>query len=96
MSANPDLTPVLCRALAAELREMSALIEGLAEVLACDEGVAARHLSRLQQFDLLAQHMGESAGLLDTMAGGDCLARAIERVRLEQMQIRLRAVLKAA
>lgn len=96
MSGLPDIAPVLCRALAAEMREMSILIEALAEVLATDEGVVARHLPRLQQFDVLAQHMGESASLLDTLAGGDCLTEAIEQVRLERLQTRLKAVLRAA
>lgn len=96
MSSMPDIAPALCRALAAEMREMSVLIEALAEVLATDEGVVTRHLPRLQQFDLLAQHMGESATLLDVLAGGSCVTAAIEKVRLERLQTRLRAVLKAA
>jgi len=96
MSTLPDIAPALCRALAAEMREMSILIEALAEVLATDEAVVSRHLARLQQFDVLAQHMGESAGLLDTLAGGDCLTRAIEQIRLERLQTRLKSVLKAA
>ncbi|URD61918.1 hypothetical protein M8312_05260 [Sphingomonas sp. KRR8] len=96
MTALPEIAPALCRALAAEMREMSVLIEALAEVLASDEGVIARHLPRLQQFDVLAQHMGESASLLDTLAGGDCVTSAVEQVRLERLQTRLKAVLKAA
>jgi len=95
MRAANDMAPALCRALAAEMREISGLIEALAEVLATDQDVVARHLPRLQQFDVLAQHMGESASLLDTLAGGDCVTGAIERIRLERMQARLKAVLAA-
>lgn len=96
MTVPSAATPALCRVIATEMREMSVLIEALAGVLAADEAVIARHLARLQQFDWLAQHLGESAALLDRLAGGDCPAEAVERVGLERFQARLRDGLKAA
>jgi len=96
MSERDEPAAALCRALASEMRDMGTLVEALAEVLASDTGVVERHLGRLQQFDGLAQQIGEGARLLDHLAGGDCVKQAIGRVRLEGMQARLKAGLEAA
>lgn len=92
-----DRLPVaLCGALAREIREVRAMIEGLADVLAGDEYLAANYLEQLQMFDLLAQRTTESADLLDRLASGMHGHDAIAQIRLELMQHRLRDVLKAA
>ena len=91
-----QLAADLCRALATEMREVQALIEAIGEVLIADEGVASRFVGQLQNFDLLAQTVAESAGVLDRLAGGDCVHSTVDQVRLERMQARLRAVLRAA
>lgn len=86
----------LCRALATEMREVRGMIEGLADVLAADEYLAQTYLEQLQMFDLLVQRTTESADLLDRLASGMGGHDAIDQVRLELMQHRLRDMLKAA
>jgi hypothetical protein len=86
----------LCSALATEIREVRAMIEGLADVLASDEYLAQTYLEQLQMFDLLAQRTTESADLLDRLASGMGGHDAVDQVRLELMQHRLRDMLKAA
>lgn len=95
MSADA-LATALCAALAAEIRDVRVLIEALAEVLTADEYLALNYSEHLQSFDLLAQRTQESADLLDRIAAGMRGHDAVEHVRLELMQARLRDVLKAA
>jgi hypothetical protein len=93
----PDHPPsILCNALAGEIREVRAMIEALADVLAADEYLAANYLEQLQMFDLLVQRTTESADLLDRLGSGMHQHDAIAHIRLERMQHRLRDMLKAA
>lgn len=96
MSPAPDLAAALCGAVAEEIRDLRLLIEGLAEVLVGDEQFAMKYLDQLQAFDLLIQRVGESADLLERIASGVCSHEAVDKVRLELVQHRLRAALKAA
>lgn len=89
----PTPPEVLCGAVAAELRVMARLVDSLAELLIGDEDVALRHSTALQGFDLLAQCAGESAALLERVAAGACPRSAIDAVRLEEVQQRLRAAI---
>ena len=93
---SDSLATALCGALAAEIRDVRALIDALAEVLAADEYLAVKYTEQMQAFDLLAQRTQESADLLDRIATGMRGHDAVEHVRLELMQARLRDVLKAA
>ncbi|MBR0550957.1 hypothetical protein [Stakelama marina] len=86
----------LCRAIAEEMRQVGALVEELANVLVADDDIALRHLDRLQAFDLVIQRTGESAQLLDRLAAGAHSHEAVEGVRLECVQQRLRDAMKAA
>ena len=86
----------LCEAIAAEIRQVSNLIEELAHVLVSDEELAIRHIDRLQCFDLVIQRSGESARLLDKLAEGIHAHHAIEDINLDCMQQRMRGSTKAA
>jgi hypothetical protein len=83
----------LCGALAEELRDTSRQVEQLAATLALDEQLLDRFLQHLQSFDLIAQRIGEGAALLDRLAGGSSTDAALDSVRLERMQERLRAAI---
>lgn len=83
----------LCQAIAQEMRVARELLEELAGVLVADERFAADYLDQLQAFDLIVQHVDESAALLDRMAGGSALGEVLGQVRLNVMQERLRAAL---
>ncbi|WP_114953965.1 hypothetical protein [Sphingosinicella terrae] len=96
MSQVDHLAVTLCAAVAEEIRDVRALIEGLAEVLTADEYLAITYTEQLQTFDLLIQRAQESADLLDRVANGTRSLEAIEQVRLTLVQDRLRAALKAA
>ena len=96
MATTDLLAPTLHTALADELRRIGALLEQLAETLAGDAVVAARHLDQLQNFDLLIQCTDESASVLDRMAQGAAPQDAIAPVRLTAVQDRLRAALEQA
>lgn len=84
-------TAQLCRAIADEIRQVGLLVEELAKVLVADEDVALRHIHRLQAFDLVIQHAGESARVLEQLAAGVQSHQAIDAVCLEALQQRLRA-----
>lgn len=84
-------TASLCRAIADEIRQVSLLVEEIADVLVCDEDVVMKHIHRLQAFDLLVQRASESARLLDRLAEGVPSHRAVDEVCLEEFQQRLRA-----
>jgi hypothetical protein len=83
----------LCAAVAHELRETRRLVEELAAVLVADERFAQDYLDQLQAFDLIVQHVDESAIVLDQVANGQDPVEAVGGVRLAAMQLRLRAAL---
>lgn len=91
-----EQSTLLCAALAREMRALGSVIDSLAGLLSGDEAFALTHLERLQDFDLLLQHVNESADLLERLSDGMHAHEALSRVRLERMQDRLRATLKAA
>lgn len=91
MNTLNQQTASLCRAIADEIRQVSHLVEELANVLVCDEDVAMKHIHRLQAFDLLVQRSAESARLLDRIASGVQTQHAVDEVCLEELQQRLRA-----
>ncbi len=76
--------------MASEWREMRHHLEALAARLCVDEDFAARHVDSLQLFDALAQQADESAVLLDRLSGGMHSNDALDLVRLDIMQQRLR------
>ena len=96
MAAKDPLVATLHSALAVELREMRILLESLAEHLLADEQFVINHVERLQSFDLLVQHADEAAHLLDRIAQGSHVHDAVDAVRLDAVQARLRAALGAA
>ena len=83
----------LCVAVAQEMRVTRGLVEELAAVLVADARFASDYLHQLQAFDLIVQHVDESAALLDRVAGGQGTGVAIDGIRLAAMQQRLRAAL---
>jgi hypothetical protein len=83
----------LWQALAQEMRVARQLLEQLAGVLVTDERFVLDYIDQLQAFDLIAQHVDESAALLDRVAGGQSPGEAVGQVRLSVMQDRLRAAL---
>jgi hypothetical protein len=93
MAPTDKLVATLHAALAAELREMRILVEQLAEHLLADEHFVMHHVERLQSFDLLVQHADEAAHLLDRIADGSHVHDAVDAVRLDAVQARLRAAL---
>lgn len=84
---------VLCAAVAQEMRLTRRLAEELAAVLVADDRFVLDYLDQLQAFDLIVQHIDESAALLDRVAQGQDLGMAIDCVRLTTVQQRLRAAL---
>jgi hypothetical protein len=86
----------LIAAIAAELRDVRALIETLADVLVSDESFAMTYMEELQTFDLVIQRADESADLLDRVAKGLRSSEAIDGVRLSMVQNKLRSALAAA
>jgi len=86
----------LIAAIAAELRDVRALIENLAEVLVADENFAMTYMEELQTFDLVIQRADESADLLDRVATGSRPKDAIDGVRLSMVQNKLRSALATA
>ena len=93
MAAKDHLVATLHSALAAELREIRILVEQMAEHLLADEAFVLAHAEELQGFDLLVQHAEEAAHLLDRMAQGSHVTDAVDAVRLDAVQARLRAAL---
>lgn len=96
MSKIDDLAITLCAAVAQEIRDVRTLIESLAEVLASDEYLACTYTEQLQTFDLLVQRSQEAADLLECVANGTSTLEAVERVRLNLVQDRIRVALGAA
>lgn len=96
MSKIDDLALTLCAAVAKEIRDVQALVDGLAEVLASDAYLAGAYTEQLQAFDLVSQRSQEAADLLERVANGTCVKAAVEQVRLNVVQDRLRAALAAA
>jgi hypothetical protein len=90
-----DLAITLCAAVAEEIRDIQALIESLADVLACDEYLACNYLEQLQTFDLLVQRSQAAAELLDGVTTGTSTLEAVEGVRLNVVQDRIRTALGA-
>ncbi|NWK98923.1 hypothetical protein DM806_25315 [Sphingobium lactosutens] len=95
MTRPGDMTRdvALCAALAQEMRVTRGLVEELAAVLVADERFAMDYLDQLQAFDLIVQHVDESAILLDRVATGQDLDSAVDGVRLAVVQQRLRSAL---
>lgn len=83
----------LCVAVAQEMRVTRRLVEELAAVLTADARFVTEYLHQLQAFDLIVQHVDESAALLDRIAGGQRIGAAVDGIRLAAMQQRLRAAL---
>ncbi|HEU0066181.1 MAG TPA: hypothetical protein VFQ57_02955 [Sphingomonas sp.] len=83
-------------AIAAELRQVSAQLEALAETLVGDEHFVETYMEALQSFDLLVQCSDENARVLDRLASGSAPDAAIAPVRLGVMQARLTAALAQA
>ncbi|CAA9506363.1 MAG: hypothetical protein AVDCRST_MAG91-1370 [uncultured Sphingomonadaceae bacterium] len=94
--AQPDLTPLLHAAIAAEIRRVRAGLEKLAEMFVADVHFATNYLEELQAFDQLIQHSDESAAVLDRLSGGAQPHDAVAAVRLEAVQDRLLAALGPA
>jgi hypothetical protein len=94
MPGYDPFSGVLHSVMAREIREIREKLEGLAEVLVCDEHFAANYLEQLQAFDYLIQHADECVNLLDRIAGGEDSLSAISHVRLGAVQDRLRMALK--
>ena len=94
--AQPDLTPLLHAAVAAEIRYVRAELEKLAEMFVADLHFAANYLEQLQAFDMLIQHTDESAAVLDRLSGGATPHDAVAPIRLEAVQGRLVAALAKA
>ncbi|AJP72192.1 hypothetical protein [Sphingomonas hengshuiensis] len=95
--ALPGFDPfsaVLHTVIAREIREIREKLEGLAEVLVCDEHFVNSYLEQLQAFDYLIQHSDECVNLLERIAGGEDSLTAINHVRLGAVQQRLRQALE--
>lgn len=90
-----DLAISLCAAVAEEIRDIQTLVETLADVLAADEHLACNYLEQLQMFDLLVQRSQAAAELLDSVVTGSCLHSAVEGVRLNLVQDRMRMAIGA-
>ena len=76
-------------AMANELGEVRALLERLAEELVCDADMIDKHLEKLQQFDIISQHVDECGRLLGRMADGMTTYEALGKVGLGGLQARL-------
>ncbi|WP_298675639.1 hypothetical protein [uncultured Sphingomonas sp.] len=83
----------LPRVVATELREIRARLEKLAEVLAGDPALASRYLLEFQDFDYVIQHADECAMLLERVADGEDARAAVCAIRLDAVQVRIRAAL---
>jgi hypothetical protein len=93
MSHLDRSAPLLLIALAAELRDIRGLIEGLADILVADNDLVSRYSAELQAFDLTIQLVDESALVLDRIAEGSRAIDAIRAVRLSGLQHKLAAAL---
>ncbi|WP_242148637.1 MULTISPECIES: hypothetical protein [unclassified Sphingomonas] len=79
----------LMLAMAKELGEVRTLLERLAEELVCDVDMIDKHLEKLQQFDIISQHVDECGRLLGRMADGMTTYEALGKVGLGGLQARL-------
>jgi hypothetical protein len=79
----------LMLAMASELSEVRTLLERLAEELVCDADMIDKHLEKLQQFDILSQHVDECGRLLARLAGGMTTYEALGGIGLGALQARL-------
>ena len=96
MSQTDDFLITLCAAVAQEITELRLVIETLASALASDEHLARTYTEQLQSFDMLAQCSEELARVLLSVANGVRSLDAVEQVRVDLIQNRLRAALKAS
>ncbi len=94
MSTAAEDTPRtrVMTAIAEEMRIVRELLEELAGVLIADERFVMDYVDQLQSFDLIAQHVDESAALLNRLAEGQDFGHSLGLVRLQVMQERLRTV----
>lgn len=83
----------LCAAVAQEMRMARQLLEELADVLVADENFILQYIEQFQAFDLIMQHVDESAAVLERFSENQNLDDAIDGVRLTAVQDRLRATL---
>lgn len=83
----------LMLAMANELCEVRELLERLAEEFVCDPTIVEIHYAKLQQFDMIAQHIDECGRLIGRMADGMPTHEALETVGLGRMQSRLSAAI---
>ncbi|AMO72625.1 hypothetical protein [Sphingorhabdus sp. M41] len=90
-----DVSP-LCRALAAELRQIGTIVTGIAHNVMGDEDFILNHIESFQQFDLVIQSAEETARVLDHMAQGISGAQAVDMVSLEAIQQRLHRACREA
>lgn len=91
MMANELYRQQLFQTMAHEIADIRMLLQQLEEVLMTDEDVIMKHYKDLQQFDLIIQHVDESAKLLERLADGTCSHEAIANVRLGRLRGRLQA-----
>lgn len=83
----------LCAAVADEMRVARQLIEELAGILVADESFVLKYIEQFQTFDLIMQHVEESATLLERFAKNQSISDALDGVRLTAVQERLRTTL---
>lgn len=83
----------LLAALAAEIRDVRTLVEGIADIIVADEALVQRYVAQLQAFDLVIQRSDANADVLDRIAAGAPAHDAIRDVRLECVATRLTAAL---
>jgi hypothetical protein len=93
MAHIDHLASPLIAAVAQEIRDVRALLEGIADILIADPDLAATYVAELQGFDLAIQRSDENANLLDRMVGGARPVDAVNAVRLDAVQSRLHAAL---
>ena len=82
---NPDELAAMARV----MQDLSCEIEQLGAVLCCVPGLAGSHARELQAIDLIAQMQQALASLLSA----DCMACAIDDVRIDMLRERMRACL---
>lgn len=96
MMTNEHYRQQLFLAVAQEIADIRLLLQNLEDVLMTDEDVIMKHYKDLQQFDLIIQHVDESAKLLERLADGTCSHEAIEGVRLGRLRGRLQSAVGTA
>lgn len=93
MSEQARTASRLCAAVAEEMRVARQLLEELAGVLVADENFVLKYIDQFQAFDLIMQHVDESATMLERFAKNQSIDDVIDGVRLTAVQQRLRATL---